>query len=516
MKKILLYTVVALLFSGSAFVSCTGDFEEYNKNPETPAKGETAPITLLENLIYSGAKELQHRSWQCHSELMQYTVDIGNSTRYHVYTFPASIYESLWKNFFGFASNAEEIVQLARKYDEPNMEAIGLTLKAMYFSIISDMYGDIPFTEALRIDEGITQPKMDRQKDIYEALIQMLLDANALYNTTKDGDGAYAEPLLVPAKDLLYGGDIAAWQKFTNSLNLRLCLRLSNRPEAIGLETLRKIVESPGVYPIFGSVADDAKIAYTGVAPFRGPFGGMTDGAFTSSSHKCSERFVDQIYSTYDPRRLRWTRQSGDDIKGVQSGYKNPDGNSAVILNVSVLKPYEAPAWYMTASEVKFILAEAAHAGYIGGGETAAQNYYEEAVIASLRQWIPEISAADIDKFIHGADSKVAYDGTLERIIDQKWVSLFMQGFESWCDYRRTGFPRLVLGPDAANANGGMMPTRMLYGQTTTSTNRPNYEAVVAYMRDTYPVVSMGATGGDNMMTPVWWSKRAVELNPGQ
>lgn len=508
MKKILTYIIVpALLFALCCTQSCTGKFEEYNTNPESPGEGDVDPITLIEELISGCAGDLQHRSWQCHSELMQYTVDVGNSTRYYVYTFPATIYESLWNTFYIYAANAKEVCTQADKFNDPNLKAIGITLKVMCLSIITDMYGNVPYTEALHMkDDNITQSKFDEQHAIYEGLIGELLEASKLY--------VPSQKLLIPSKDLLYGGDMNKWRKFTNSLCLRLCLRLSNRPESIGLTTLKTIVSNPGLYPVFTTTADDAKIAFTGVAPFRGPFGGMTEGNFTVSSHKCSEYFVESIYPTYDPRRTVWTIQPGELAIGVPSGYKNPNGTGCVYMNSSTLKNYNSPAWFMTASEVKFILAEAAYMGYIDGGEATAKKYYEEAIAASINQWAPAIGQADIDKFINSAGGLVSYDGTLERILQQKWVSLFMQGFESWNDYRRTGYPRLCIGPD--NQNEGILPTRMLYGQTTISTNRTHYEAQVAYLKAKYPSVASGAMGGDNMKTPVWWSKRAVELENGR
>lgn len=498
MKKILSYTVLMLLLAVVA--SCTGKFEEYNRNPESPLEGETDPLTLIEDLIASSASDLQYRSWHCHSEMMQYTVDVGNTTRFALYIFPASTYETLWNLFYVHAANAQEIIRQAEIFDQPNMKAIGMTLKTMYFAILSDMYGDVPYSEALRTNEGISQPKMDRQRDVYEGMIRTLLEANALYDPS--------QTMQMPNKDLLYGGDIAKWKKFTNSLCLRLCLRLSNRPASIGLETLNTIVANPGVYPVFASTMDDAKIAFTGVAPFRGPFGGMTDINFTRSSHKCSERFIDRLYQSYDPRRTVWTILAGEQVKGVKSGYKNPDGDDCAYMNSSVLKPYSAPAWFMTSSEVKFILSEAALQGYIPGGEAVAKSHYEDGIRLSVNQWVPKATPADIDKFLAG--EQVAFDASLERVIEQKWLSLFMQGFESWNDYRRTGFPRLAIGPD--NTNDGILPARMNYGQTTVSTNRNNYQSEVAYLRATYPNVSLGAVGGDNMKTPVWWSKRAVEL----
>lgn len=105
---------------------------------------------------------------------------------------------------------------------------------------------------------------------------------------------------------MLYGGDIAAWQKLTNSLCLRLCMRLSNRPEAGTAAVMQQIVGNPVKYPVFTSYADDAKVNYTGVSPFRNLFGDMTDTSFTTASHKCSAFFIDQLTSTSDPRMAQW------------------------------------------------------------------------------------------------------------------------------------------------------------------------------------------------------------------
>ena len=333
---------------------------------------------------------------------------------------------------------------------------------------MADLYGDIPYREAYRIEDDITQPAIDPQSEVYPALIEMLLTANDLYRTATDSNGNYTYPLTVPGKDLLYGGDIAAWQKLTNSLCLRLCMRLSNRPEAGTAAVMQQIVGNPVKYPVFTS--------YT--------------------------------------RMAQWVRIVGsDDVHGVVSGVVEPDGTGASVMNPAVLKQYTTPVWFMTSSELFFILSEAAHTGMIPGGEAAAEAYYEQAVTNSIRQWNPSISDANIDRFLHGTGSKAAYDGTLERIIQQKWVSVFMQGFEAWCDYRRTGYPQLPIGPDVQNE--GVLPTRLGYGQMLISTNGDNYRKQVARMKAAYPVVGRGTAGGDNMLTPVWWSKRALELENG-
>lgn len=514
MKKLLSYTAALLLAAGTSFSSCTGNFEEYNTNGESPEYGNVDPSTLLEQLISTGAYYIYERSWRVNNELMQYTVDCSASGRHQLYVFQTADFGTPWDRFQRYAANAHHMIALGRNYDDPNAQAIAMTLKAVFVSLVADLYGDIPYREAYRIEDDITQPAIDPQSEVYPALIEMLLTANDLYRTATDSNGNYTYPLTVPGKDLLYGGDIAAWQKLTNSLCLRLCIRLSNRPEAGTAAVMQQIVGNPVKYPVFTSYADDAKVNYTGVSPFRNLFGDMTDTSFTTASHKCSAFFIDQLTSTSDPRMAQWVRIVGsDDVHGVVSGVVEPDGTGASVMNPAVLKQYTTPVWFMTSSELFFILSEAAHTGMIPGGEAAAEAYYEQAVTNSIRQWNPSISDANIDRFLHGTGSKAAYDGTLERIIQQKWVSVFMQGFEAWCDYRRTGYPQLPIGPDVQNE--GVLPTRLGYGQMLISTNGDNYRKQVARMKAAYPVVGRGTAGGDNMLTPVWWSKRALELENG-
>lgn len=515
MKKLRSYAALVLC-ACLGLGSCTGNFEEYNTNGETPGLGNTDPSTLLEELISTGAYYIYERSWRVNNELMQYTVDCsgrgGNNQRY---IFQATDFDTPWNRFQRFAANADHMIALGEKYDDANAQAIATTLKVLFVSLVADLYGDIPYREAYRIAEGISQPVIDPQSEIYPALIALLLTANDLYKTATDNNGNYRFPLAVPAKDLLYGGDIAAWQKLTNSLCLRLCLRLSNRPDAGTAETMRQIVANPSKYPVFSSTADDAKVAYTGVSPFRNLFGDMTDATFTTTSRKCAAYFIDRLTATSDPRMTQWVRiVTPDDVHGVESGVVEPNGQGACVMNVSVLKQYTTPVWLMTSSEVGFILSEAALTGMIPGGEEAARSYYEQAVARSIRQWNPSVSDANIDRFLSGPE--VAFDGTLERIINQKWTSLFLQGFESWCDYRRTGYPRLPIGPDT-DANDYIMPTRLGYPTMLVGTNGANYDKQVARMKAAYPRVGREGrrSGGDNMLTPVWWSRMAVEMESG-
>lgn len=267
MKKLLSYTAALLLAAGTSFSSCTGNFEEYNTNGESPEYGNVDPSTLLEQLISTGAYYIYERSWRVNNELMQYTVDCSASGRHQLYVFQAADFGTPWDRFQRYAANAHHMIALGRNYDDPNAQAIAMTLKAVFVSLVADLYGDIPYREAYRIEDDITQPAIDPQSEVYPALIEMLLTANDLYRTATDSNGNYTYPLTVPGKDLLYGGDIAAWQKLTNSLCLRLCMRLSNRPEAGTAAVMQQIVGNPVKYPVFTSYTDDAKVNYTASRP---------------------------------------------------------------------------------------------------------------------------------------------------------------------------------------------------------------------------------------------------------
>ena len=167
-------------------------------------------------------------------------------------------------------------------------------------------------------------------------------------------------------------------------------MRLSNRPEAGSAAIMQTIVSNPAKHPVFSSCDDDAKVSYTGIAPFKNEFGDMTEATFTTSSRKCSAFFIDQLHTTSDPRMAQWVRTIGsEDIHGVVSGVVEPDGTGASVMNASVLKQYTSPVWLMTSSEVCFILSEAAHTGMISGGEALAEQYYEKAITNSIRQWSP-------------------------------------------------------------------------------------------------------------------------------
>ena len=163
-----------------------------------------------------------------------------------------------------------------------------------------------------------------------------------------------------------------------------------------------------------------------------------------------------------------------------------------------MLGDYTSPSTNMRYDEVLINLAEATYRGMLRGGEIEAQRYYEQAILASIDFWdsvnpsTVRVTQAQKDQYI----LKTTYNNTLEQIMTQKYIAQFWCGYEAWADYRRTGYPVLIIG--TATDNNGILPTRLMYPSRAQQTNSVHYEEAVREM------------GGDNMRIPVWWSQKAT------
>ena len=326
------------------------------------------------------------------------------------------------------------------------------------------------------------------------------VNAIEMYKLAEKEENTTKTSTIDAKRDLLYNGDVTKWRKFTNSLYLRLLMRVSNRRDMNSAERIKTVFENPSQYPIFESNEDNATLKYSGTRPFVNDFG---DNATDDSA--MGERFINIMVDSSDPRisvycnRVSSGANAGGYV-GITSGapasvISKQSADGASNSNNTTFRQYTSPYTFMTYSEVLFIKAEAIQRGMMDG--EASETYYA-AVTASLKQWIPDISESAVETFLQ--NGAVAYDATTEIIITQKYVSLFTVGYESWHEYRRTGYPLLVMGE--AIRNDGVHPTRFPYPLVLRSSNK-NYAAQLAKM------------GEDNMKTPVWWSRKAVKLeNP--
>ncbi|QIY83522.1 SusD/RagB family nutrient-binding outer membrane lipoprotein [Chryseobacterium sp. NEB161] len=483
MKK----TIKLILFASLAFTvfSCNRSYDEINLDDSKIYEPEVS--SFLAPIQYNMASVGYSRANDFTFDIMQVSLDFpneGNSlSRYYL---TENTGAGFWNNSYKWIKQVYDMRKAAVESNDKNYEAIALVLNAWIYANLTDTYGDIPFSEASKLDEGIALPKFDSQKNIYAQLLDDLKRANSLFITNKTLSGT----------DLFYnaGTDAANginnWKKFCNSLSLRLLTRILNKNGEVDvIDRIKDIVNNPTTYPIFTSNAESAKLNITGIAPLMPPIARPQD--FTTG-RAASEFFVETLKSNNDPRMSMFFSQATNlenntsiGYKGAASGYNygtvfsyqpsNMNQNLAKAPLKILIMPY---------AELQFILSELAFRGIISG---SAQTYYENGVKATIEQWNAVVPAN------YFTNPNVAYNGTLERILLQKYVALFFVDQQQWFEKRRTGFP--VLPNNGGLLNDGKLPSRLMYPPNPKVLNTANYQAAVQQM------------GGDDINTKVWWNK---------
>lgn len=516
LQKIIAIGFVAIL------TGCTTDFEDINTNPNRTTVGDVKASAMFEPILYNGVNAWQNYTWFWNNELIQFTAFTGGGTRQeHRYFIGDQNWQSVWNLYARYTNNIMHMQELSVEQNDQSLQAIALTLKVLYMSNLTDMFGDIPYSQAFQARKGgTTEPKFDSQKEVYEQMFSELEAANNLYATN---------PVFIqPALDGMYSGSMAQWQKFNNTLYLRLLCRVSGRTEMTVGEAMKAIVGNPSKYPIFTSNADNATVQFSGSDPYRSQFTNTNENSFTSSGRKLAEQLIKMTVvedangnQTYEDPRLAIYGKKNPNYqvngalvwKGTIAGCTEAEQSEADLgtswLNAAVFCRAEMPASFMDYAELQFILAEAALKGLISGGEAAAKQYYENAVTASLEKWAElgqysetpvSISAENITEFLASplASWELATNKTA-LIANQKYLALFWVGMEAYHEYRRTGYPELTIGRGTV-FNDYILPTRFAYPNTTMATNNANAQEAL---------IRMG--GDNNMKTPVWWSKKAIE-----
>ena len=373
-------------------------------------------------------------------------------------------------------------------------------LKVLTLSHITDAFGDAPYFEAGKgYTEGKFYPAYDSQKEIYRDMFAKLELANELLAESKDFDAL---------EDYMYDGKVAQWRKFGNSLYVRLLMRAALKDESDqagerldAVSKLNEIFSYPSVYPVFESRADAADVKFdANVNAQYTPFHNVRAGLW--NANMICERLMDEMYDSSvglkDPRASFYF----DKLVGVptQITYNELMGyfDTAGHYRRNVIQDRDHFP-LMNYSELWFIWAEAAYRGWIPG---TPKEYYVKAVSEAVYEWTDN-PAADLTSFL--SNSKVSLDAldgeeVLERIMTQKWISNFLVGIESWCDYRRTGYPRLMPATEDGNKSLGVVDSelgarRMPYPADEYTTNNVNVNNAVSSL----------LKGTDNMATRMWW-----------
>ncbi|MCA0236850.1 MAG: SusD/RagB family nutrient-binding outer membrane lipoprotein [Bacteroidetes bacterium] len=485
-------TLKSLLLCGMlAFMAgCTKDFDDINTNPNAPTSVNSG--LLLPQIQRDMIGSLLGETWGIGNIVIQHTAknQFVNEDRYLW-----GEINGIWNAVYDNMRDVNNILIQSEDKNEKNYQGIALVMRAWMFSLATDAYGDIPYSEAIKAKEGINYTKYDSQEDIYNGILNDLKEANNILGTTGE----------VVAGDIIYGGDVAKWKKLANSLRIRYLMRISGKRD-VGPE-LREIVTNTTASPIFESNADNAVYTFKSTAPDQFPLYSSRIGSF--NEFRASKTLLDTLVDLGDPRMPVFFRptpstegSSSPVYVGIPNGLNDVDalqynggpqfqsriGSLFYENSISTQGLAIAKGVIMTYAELQFFLAEAAEKGLIG---SSAQAYYENGVNASFAFYGLTAPAN------YFALPDVAYAGTkeqkLHKIGFQKWVSLYFQGLEAWFDWRRTGIPALKPGP--SNQNGDKIPVRFRYPIIEQSLNAEGYQGAISRQ------------GPDDLNSKMWYLK---------
>lgn len=482
MKKILFTILMAS--SLVAIHSCGRDFEEINTDTSkilNPSVGSLLAPVQLEMSTYNYKRANDYTF-----DVMQSALDFPNEgNTYSRYYLTEASGTGFWNTSYKWLKQVRDMRIAAEKENDKNYLAIAKVMNAWIYSNLTDAFGDIPFSEALKMEEGIMKPKFDKQKDIYTALLNDLKEANSLFDTTKK----------LSEIDLFYNANnsndgILQWKKFCNSLSLRLLTRSLNKNGDLNVHArIQEIVNNPTVYPLFTSNTDSAVLSLSGIAPYLPPVARPQD--FTTG-RAAGEFFIDEMKKNNDPRMSMFFSTAKDLATNTSIGYKGaPSGyqlGTVFSYQPSNLNQNLAKApmkiLLMTYSELQFILAELSFKNIIGGN---TETYYKNGVTSIIEQWGAVVPAN------YFTNTNVGYNQSLERIMLQKYLSLFFVDHQQWYEFNRTGLP--MLPNNGGLMNDGKMPKRFMYPPNAKVMNPENYQNAAQ------------AIGGDNINTKLWWQQ---------
>ncbi|HHV86724.1 MAG TPA: SusD/RagB family nutrient-binding outer membrane lipoprotein [Petrimonas sp.] len=483
MKKNIIKFSVLFLFVILLITNCTGDFEKINTDPD---RAKDAPAT---NVLAFSIRYWSSTFYDVWAEMNETSTYAGHLTKIQYidearYNFRPGVVENKWYYVYRVLNNVNEIRTKAEQDDNQNMLAVSKVFRAYVFQCATDTWRDIPYSDAIKIKDGVLLPKYDKQEDIYPDLLKELKEAADIF-AAKHTDA-------LDEGDLLFKGDIEKWQKFTNSLRLRLAMRISEVSKDLAKSTVEEVLKNPSKYPIMDSNDDNAFFWWQGTSPYEEPWFVDSKGR---DDHGVSDVLINALLELNDPRISEYAYPAASD--GKYRGFIIGATAQPALASISRVgerfrKDPKGFSPYMRYAEVMFLIAEAAHKGFATGGITEAQAY-NAAVEASLLE--NGVSEEDITAYLAG---KGKFNGTLDQLYLQEWIALFKQGLEAWSLYRRTGIPKThYVAPGSIYPGHNSPPFRYPYPQNEFTLNGANIQPFASEVVDEF--------WGKRM----WWDTRS-------
>ncbi|MDX1653130.1 MAG: SusD/RagB family nutrient-binding outer membrane lipoprotein [Brumimicrobium sp.] len=467
---------IIIVLSAFSLFSCK-KFEQANINQNAPE--EVNPQFLLSNVLAEASDNQAYWGWHAGNLLAQHSANLEflPVDRYNL-----GSNEGLWTQTYRLMKDLKDI----RNSEEGNeaYSAVADILTAHQAAMLTDLWTNVPFYQALNAEEGNFTPVFDSQEEIYTGnggILDLLRSAvTTLQNTQENIEG-----------DIMYQGDVDKWIRFANSLRVRYLVRVSDKL-SVGAELQQIINENQ----IFQSVAEEAVVPYLSSSPNQWVIFNERQGRYVDV--RMSKTAEDILTPLNDPRMEHYYKPTenstpgNEQYLGIPNGLSRESQISYDLNDVSLMgsylrdEPDAVKASFMTYAELQFCLAEAANKGLISGSASA---YYDAGIQGSFDHLGLTLPAG------YTTQASVMLDGTndLERIMTQKWIASFLNGYEAWFDFRRTGFPNLPLPAD--NLNNDVFPVRYAYPSSEQAVNGANYSQAV------------NAIGGDTYNSKGWWEQ---------
>lgn len=510
----------ACILMTSLITGCTGKFEEYNTNPFGPTPqdmlGDNATTgSLIRSMIPALAQGQQNNSQMLDQMIgSEFGGEIsciatwGNGGNYYTYNPRIGWYGNMFDTtmpqiYTGFFQIRDFTEGKGLSYQWAQILRVAASLR------ISDCYGPIPYSQISGSAFTVAYDSMDK---LYEAMFEDLEEAIVAFKTSVL---AGEDMSSLAEYDLVFDGDFNRWVKFANTLKLRMAMRISN----VAPELARQKAEE-AVTDVVGVMTTSADAAYSNYNDGMNPYYRV---AFSWNEIRVSANITSYLSGYNDPRLAVYANdaQLTDGGKvGVRNGIYQSDATQASYANFS--RPnigMDDKLLIMSASEAYFLRAEGALKGWNMNG--SAKELYEQGVqVAMEERGVSAVgylertdTPADyVDPTDSGKnrtavsticpkwDDAASAEVNLERILVQKWIANFPNGWETWADIRRTGYPKLFpivnnLNTDGVTVERGMR--RLPFPQSEYNTNNANVRAAVTLLG-----------GSDTSATDIWWAKK--------
>jgi Starch-binding associating with outer membrane len=465
-------------------VSCEKNYLDINTDPNNPTQA-SVDLVLPTALGYSAYNI--GNSYQILGGLWgQFWTQGPTASQYRSleqYAINSTSYDRQWQNMYaGPLQDFKYLVEEGQKTGRKNYAAVGKIMQAYVFQLMTDLHGDIPFSEALQATNENIKPKFDSQDKVYDGLIKLVDEGLALIDeNTSDHPGN---------DDFFYHGDMHTWRKFGNTLKLKIYMRQSYVRASVAETGIKAMFAANTEFIDFG---EDAELPFTNTQFNQNPLF-ATFQTLTTSNLLASNTALNYLRDNNDPRiDVFYSRSTAAPNTGSHAGIDQ--GNGPNLLGNQNANSYskpgpaiggpitaadanggaDAPVVFMSAAESYFLQAEAVLRGW-GTGD--AKQLYEDAINISFLRW--GLTQAAFNNYI--AQTAIAYPATgnteqkLKAVLTQKWVSMNgTENIEAWTEWRRSGYPDFFT-ISATSSIGNKFPVRALYADSEVSRN-PNTPA---------------------------------------